>query len=199
MRGGRRTAVWVATALVLGGCGLLPDLPAPNRTTSTGAASAVPTATGDAVLGLTRYAVADRQPLPALAGATLDGHQLALSSLRGRVVVLNAWASWCEPCKSELPVLAAAARAAGPGVAFVGLDVTDQSSGALAMNAADGVTYPSIVDSTGSLLRGIPGVPPTAIPSTVVLDRRGDVAARIIGAVKPGVLEPVLADLAAER
>ena len=153
----------------------------------------------DSPFGLTRYSGDERVPIGTVSGPTLTGGSLNLSSLRGKVVVLNAWASWCEPCKEELPALNAAAVASDPEqVAFVGLDVSDTASAAQAMVQRLGVTYPSIQDPEGSLLAQIPGVPPEAVPSTVVLDRQGRVAARVIGTVKPGMLEPVLAELIAE-
>lgn len=201
MRRARLVAAAAALVLVTG-CSLLPDLPRPARTTggeSSPSAAAPPAgASGDA-LGLTRFAPADRAPLPALAGTALDGRRLDLASLRGKVVVLNAWASWCEPCRDELPVLSALSDSAVPDVAFVGLDVNDRPDGAKALASAAGIAYPSLVDDGGALLGRVPGVPPTAIPSTVVLDREGRVAARVIGVVHAGMLEPVLAALVAER
>jgi len=153
----------------------------------------------DSPFGLTRYSGDDRAPVGTISGTTLSGGTLDVSSLRGKVVVLNAWASWCEPCEQELPALTAAASASdNEQVAFVGLDVKDTPNAARAMAQRLSVSYPSIEDPEGSLLAQIPGVPPEAIPSTVVLDRQGRVAARVIGTVKPGMLEPVLAELIAE-
>lgn len=152
----------------------------------------------DSGLGLTRFSAGDRAEAPALAGITIDGAYLDLASLRGKVVVLNAWASWCDPCKEELPVLAAVSNEAGPDVEFVGLDVNDAGDDAIAMAAQYGIAYPSISDRGGTLLGTIPGVPPGAIPSTIIIDRTGRIAARVIGRVKPGMLEPVVADLVSE-
>jgi len=148
-------------------------------------------------LGLSVFAPEDRPELPVVSGVTVDGGYLDLSSLRGKVVVLNAWASWCEPCKEELPVLVALANA-HPEVVFVGLDVKDQPDEANAMTSTYEIPYPSIVDRGASILLTIPTVPPEAVPSTVVIDTQGRVAARVIGTVKPGMLEPVLAAIAAE-
>ena len=189
----------VAASLVLvGGCSLIPTV---QRDTSSPSADAG--ATDDLLLGLTRYPVAERVPAPTISGTTLGGTPLDLASLRGKVVVLNAWASWCEPCKTELPVLVAEAKAAkaayASSIAFVGLDVNDTEPGAAArMVDRFGVSYPSIVDDGAKLLARIPGVPPEAIPSTVVIDKKGRVAARVIGEVKPGMLAPLLAELSAE-
>jgi len=81
----------------------------------------------------------------------------------------------------------------------VGLDVNDTEPGAAdRMVDRYNVTYPSIIDDGAKLLARIPGVPPEAIPSTVVIDRQGRIAARVIGEVKPGMLGPLLGELAAE-
>ena len=159
----------------------------------------VTTASGTEIstLGLSVFAPGDRPELPVVSGVTVDGGYLDLSSLRGKVVVLNAWASWCEPCKDELPVLVALANA-HPEVVFVGLDVKDQPDEANVMISTYAIPYLSIVDRGASILLTIPTVPPEAVPSTVVIDRQGRVAARVIGTVKAGMLEPVLAAIAAE-
>ena len=134
------------------------------------------------VVGATAIPAPDRTPAPAIAGTTLTGEHLDLASMRGRVVVLNAWASWCGPCVDEAPQLEAFSASADPAaVAVVGLDVSDRSGDAKDFVQAHGLGYPSIVDSDGALLATIPGVPPAALPSTVVIDEQGRIAARVIG------------------
>jgi thiol-disulfide isomerase/thioredoxin len=134
------------------------------------------------VVGTSTVASSDREPAPAIAGTTLDGSALDLADYRGRVVVLNNWASWCAPCRDEAPAFAALAASSDPAdVVVVGLNVTDEVAAARAFAAEVGMTYPSIVDSDGSILRTIPGVPPSALPSTIVLDREGRIAAQVIG------------------
>ena len=171
-------AVGVATALVLlaSGCGRDP----------------VPR------VGVTRIAAADRQPAPPISGNTLDGRNIALSDFAGRIVVINSWASWCAPCRSEVPILVAAAQAQGEGVAFVGLNVSDEPEAAGQFVAETGMTFPSIADPDGALLATIPGVPPKALPSTVVLDAQGRIAARVVGEVTAADLDSILADLKAQ-
>ena len=123
-----------------------------------------------------------REPAPAIAGTTLDGEQLDVADLRGRVVVLNSWASWCAPCRDEVPDFVSLAEGANPDdVAVVGLNVTDDPFAAQSFVDEFGVPYPSIVDEDGAILRTIPGVPPSSLPSTVILDREGRIAARIVG------------------
>jgi len=181
--------------MALSGCapGAASTGEAPSAPTG-GAATDAPTA-----IGLSRFAPDQRSAPVEITGSTILGDDFDLASLRGRVVVINAWASWCDPCREELPLLAAAARAHQPqGVRFVGLSVNDSPAKAAAMSAQFELPYVSVVDDGGRLLAQIPGVPPEGIPSTVVLDKQGRVAARIIGTVKPGMLDPVLRDLTAE-
>jgi thiol-disulfide isomerase/thioredoxin len=133
-------------------------------------------------------------------GTTTIPAGLSVSGLAGRVVVLNSWASWCEPCKQEVPAFVALAGSADPAdVAVVGLDVSDDPAAATAFATAFGMPYPSIVDASGDLLASLPGVPPTAIPSTLVIDRTGHIAARIIGAADRAELARIVADVAAEQ
>ncbi|MDO8308240.1 MAG: TlpA disulfide reductase family protein [Actinomycetota bacterium] len=141
----------------------------------------------------------DRAALPPIAGPTLDGGMLDLADLRGRVVVLNSWASWCEPCRAELPALVDLAAGADPqDVAVVGLNVSDDPDAAAAFADSLGVTYPSIVDPEGAILPTVPGVPPSSLPSTVILDRDGRVAVSIIGEVDPAALPALVAGVVAE-
>ncbi len=137
--------------------------------------------------------------MPAIDGSTLDGSALDLATLRGRVVVLNAWASWCTPCRTEIPAFVSLAEASDAAdVAVVGLDVQDEQAAARDFVRDFAMPYPSIVDGDGSLLTTIPGVPPSALPSTVVLDRGGRIAARIIGEADPDRLNEIVRGLVAE-
>ena len=151
----------------------------------------------DPVLGVgtTRLAVEDREPAPAIAGTTLEGGRLDLADLAGRVVVLNNWASWCAPCRAEVPVLVDAARQRGGEVAFVGLNVSDEQAAAQAFVTETGMDYPSIVDPNGALLATIPGVPAKSLPSTIVIDPQGRVAARVIGEVTAEGLASILDEI----
>jgi len=152
--------------------------------------------------GITTVAVADRVAMPTITGPTLadattDGPELDIASLTGHPIVLNSWASWCAPCRDEIPHLIHSA-AANPDVRFVGLNVKDDRVDATAFRDQTGIPWPSIVDPQGTLLPSIPGVPPAALPSTVVIDRHGRIAARIIGPVAGPELDEVLQDLRAE-
>lgn len=135
-----------------------------------------------AVPGTESVAAADRGDPLTLSGTALDGTTVDLADLRGRIVVVNNWASWCAPCRDETPALVALARDSDPqDLAVVGINVTDDHDAALAFAKEFEMPYPSIEDPDGALLRQIPGVPPASLPSTVVLDKEGRVAARIIG------------------
>jgi len=145
------------------------------------------------VVGETSYPVGQRPLVAALSGPTLTGSTLSLQSLIGNIVVLNAWASWCDPCRQESPDLAKVSRAlAAAGVRFVGLDEQDITSHAIAFAKQVGADYPHLIDSDGSLLVKLAIVPPAAIPSTLVIDRTGHVAARFIGATTAAKLTVVL-------
>lgn len=149
----------------------------------------------------TIIAEADRVPAPAIVGTTLDGEPFALADLRGAVVVLNVWASWCAPCRAEAPDLqeVASEYEQTAAVQFVGLNTRDSAEAADAFVDRFGLTYPSVVDTDGVLqLAFRDSLPPAAIPSTVVIDPQGRVAARVIGAVDAstlrGLIEPLLPD-----
>jgi thiol-disulfide isomerase/thioredoxin len=121
---------------------------------------------------------AQRKPAEPLSGQLLDGSgRFRLSQYRGKVVVLNFWASWCGPCRAEMPQFAQLYRQLqGKGVQFVGIDTKDSRSGARAFVAETHVSYPIVYDQEGQIqlrLGNIPG----SLPFTVLIDPRGRVAA----------------------
>jgi len=135
---------------------------------------------------VTELAPSKRADPVELSGTTLDGDKLDLADLRGDVVVINLWGSWCTECRVEAPDLVAVATAYDDEpVHFVGINVREPSrDNALAYERTFGITYPSIDDQGGASLLALRGtVPPTAIPSTLVLDAEGRVAARILGEI----------------
>lgn len=153
-------------------------------------------ATNPAV-GVTVIPQAERDDPLVIAGETADLTPLSTADLSGEIVVVNAWASWCPPCIDELPLLDAAAQQYDDsGVAFLGVNSMDDPVAAAGLLASS--RYRSIDDRDGSVLASIPGVPPRSLPSTVILDRDGRIAVRIIGPVKPGQLESALDGLLAE-
>jgi cytochrome c biogenesis protein CcmG/thiol:disulfide interchange protein DsbE len=122
-------------------------------------------------------------PAPAFSLRRLDtSGTLALASLRGKPVVLNFWASWCVPCKGEAKMLEDAwQRYRSEGVVFVGIDWHDVKSDARRFLEHHGVTYPTVLDGSGSITDryGVVGV-----PETYFIDRRGRlVGEHIVGTV----------------
>ncbi|TQN42548.1 cytochrome c biogenesis protein CcmG/thiol:disulfide interchange protein DsbE [Blastococcus colisei] len=122
------------------------------------------------------------QPAPPLAGETLDGGRFDLADWRGEVVLVNLWASWCEPCRREHPVLTSAAEALGPrGLRIVGVDVRDDPADARAFLAEfGGARWPTLIDPEGThaIAWGT-----FALPETYVVGRDGTVVAKTIGEV----------------
>jgi cytochrome c biogenesis protein CcmG/thiol:disulfide interchange protein DsbE len=107
-----------------------------------------------------------------------DGH-LELASLRNKVVLINFWATWCDPCKRELPRLQKAwQRYRGRDVVFVGVDAQDFDDGARKAIRKYGMTYPVVYDGAGKVLGRYGGLP---LPKTFVLDREGRILAYHLG------------------
>jgi thiol-disulfide isomerase/thioredoxin len=139
---------------------------------------------GDGVI--TVLPVDKRREPGEVSGETLDGAQVSLSSYAGKVVVINVWGAWCPPCRAEADELAAAARELAPkGVVFLGINSRDTSAdNARAFERTYDVPYPSIYDPGGRNLLAFHGtLTPNSIPSTVIIDNRGRVAASVLGAV----------------
>lgn len=116
----------------------------------------------------------------------VDEHGATISSRDhlGEVLVVNFWASYCVPCRVEAPDLQALSEEwDGNGASFLGINTWDEPDTALAFSRTYGVTYPSVMDAaSGSAQLAFAGnVPPSALPTTIVLDKQGRVAARILG------------------
>ncbi|MFG1998803.1 TlpA family protein disulfide reductase [Spirillospora sp. NPDC048911] len=142
----------------------------------------------------------DRKAAPQAAGTTLEGKPLQLADLKGKVTVVNFWASWCAPCRGEAPSLEQVYKEnKAKGVEFVGVGFKDSRDNAKAFERKFKVTYPSLFDENGQITLAFRDVPPNAIPSTLILDRQGRVAARIVGATTYSKLSPLVAKVAAER
>jgi thiol-disulfide isomerase/thioredoxin len=147
-------------------------------------APATPAASHSDTPGTTVFPVAARQPVPAITGRTLDGKQLALRELTGSVVVVNVWASWCTSCREESAALAAVAKEMQrQPVRFLGIDEQDSPAAARTFLETAGTPYPQLADPDGDVLTELALLPQSGIPSTLVLDPHGRMAARVIGPV----------------
>ncbi|MFE9767907.1 TlpA family protein disulfide reductase [Streptomyces sp. NPDC005808] len=153
--------------------------------------------------GISTVAKGDRTAAPDLSGETVDGKQLDVADYKGKVVVLNVWGSWCPPCRAEAPNFVKVAKdTADQGVQFVGINTRDPSTApAKAFEEEQGITYPSLYDPTGKLmLRFKKGtLNPQAIPSTLIIDRDGKIAARTLQALSEDKLREMLAPVLAEK
>ncbi|MGH2555970.1 MAG: TlpA family protein disulfide reductase [Actinomycetota bacterium] len=136
--------------------------------------------------------------MPAISGATLDGGRFGPADYSGQVVVVNFWNQECPPCRREMPLLQREShRLSGAGVVVVGIvyvggNWPDDPEAAREFLDRLGITYPNLVDQSSDLARrfGIAG-----IPSTVVVDRTGEMRFRVLGQLRQGQLDELLSML----
>jgi thiol-disulfide isomerase/thioredoxin len=142
----------------------------------------------------------DRKPAPAVHGTALDGKPLGLADFNGKVTVVNFWASWCAPCRAEAPTMQKVYdETKASGVQFMGVDIKDGKDNAQAFLRTFKITYPSLYDQAGQIALTFRDIPPNAVPSTLVIDRKGAIAARAIGSVSYTSLKDIVTRLAAEK
>lgn len=140
-------------------------------------------------------------------GETVEGGAFDSADALGGVTVVNFWYAGCAPCRVEAPILEEVSQQFSVGqddaeVSFVGVNVRDQAGTAASFEKAYGVTYPSILDvNDGTAQLAFAGdVPPAAVPTTIVLDREGRVAARVLGQLsEASILESIIDSLLAEQ
>ena len=145
--------------------------------------------------GATSYiSTGDRIVAPKLTGMTLLGEKYTLP--KNQMAVINVWASWCSPCRAEAPTLVALANKY-TDVAFIGILTRDNPANAEAFERRFKIPYPTVIDD--SILIGFKGsLPANAIPTTVILDKAGRVAARISGVVTVASLSKLIEKVSAE-
>ena len=146
--------------------------------------------------------LADRAAPVEYSGQDEDGNTRSNADTVGEVTVINFWYAACPPCRAEAKDLEAINQEfADQGVNFLGVNVYDQAPTIHSFNEEFGTTYPSILDvSDASVRLAFSGnVPPQAIPSTLVIDRNGSVAAVIRGLADPSVLRTMINDVLAEQ
>ncbi len=148
--------------------------------------------------GAVEYQPGHRPLAPDFTATSLTGTTIKLSSYRGKTVVLNFWGSWCPPCRAEAPALAALAQQyRSRGVAFLGDDVADTPSNALAFTRSVGISYPSISDPGYLIVQKFSQVAPVSdTPTTVVIDKTGHVAGMVLGAISYGQMTTLLRNAA---
>ena len=142
------------------------------------------------------YAPEERSEPLDVQGTLFDGTPVTSGDWVGDVVVLNVWYAACAPCRVEAPSLQQLNEQFSPdGVRFYGVNVRDEKPTAEAFERTFGITYPSFEDRNGKLLLQLTDyVPPQAVPTTLVLDRQGRVAARILGIADETTLRTLISD-----
>lgn len=151
---------------------------------------------------LTRVPVKDRKKAPAISGPSVTDTKKTISTAdhAGKVIVVNVWGSWCGPCRMEAPALQEASVATKDHAQFVGIDSRDSGvAQPQAFQRANKITYPSIFDPDGSQVVKFEKLPPSAIPSTMVIDKKGRVAVRILGPISKATLIDIIDDVAAGK
>lgn len=183
-----------AAALVLTGCTTSDDL-ADQYTAGTSKGYIA----GDG--SVTEIPADEREAAVEFDGALEDGSEVTSADYVGEVLVVNFWYAACAPCRAEAPALKEISEQfAGQGASFLGVNVRDQAASAIAFNESFEISYPSVMDVDGNMQLAFSGsIPPNAVPTTLVLDSSGRVAARILGQVNsPSILETLIEDTIAE-
>ena len=150
---------------------------------------------------VTQVPVADREQPIDVSGDGLDGTEISLADLRGRVVVVNVWGAWCGPCSDEQPDLNEAAEKTSGVADFVGINIRDSSPDtASAFVRSFDVPYPSIYDPDSKRLLAFSEVMRVrSPPTTFVLDKEGRIAAAIFGSLpSAGTLVDLVEDVDGE-
>ncbi|GAA1716387.1 hypothetical protein GCM10009809_10610 [Isoptericola hypogeus] len=147
-----------------------------------------------------QWDASDREDPVTVEGTTFEGDDVSSADWLGDVVVVNTWYAGCAPCRAEAPDLVDLAnQREADGVRVLGINTEDEAGAAEAFQRTFEVPYPSIEDRSGEVVAKLSGVVPLqAVPSTVVLDGEGRVAARVIGQADGSTLEAIVDELLAE-
>ena len=177
-------AVLVAAGLLFVGC----SSPSENQPTAVAGGSDEPATVFEVPSdGVTLRFVDTPASVGSLTMQTIDGEFLEMSDLRGKVVLVNFWATWCGPCREEIPYLASLTERYPEHLVVIG--VSEDAGGVDMVEAfADqyGVNYP-IVMSTPEIKRAFPGV--FALPTSFVVDPDGQMVQTHVGLISPIILE----------
>ena len=186
-------AVVTALGLALAGCSTTDD----NLAQQANAGGDKGYVAGDG--SVSEYAPADRGEPVAFDAEMFDGSSVTAESLRGRPAVVNFWYAGCAPCRAEAPDLVALHGEYKDQAQFLGVNLRDQQATAEAFERNFGVDYPSASDLNGAVLLALSDyVPPQAVPTTLVLDSKGRVAARVLGKADKSTLDALIKDTVAE-
>lgn len=149
---------------------------------------------------VTEYAAADRGEAVDISGTLFDGTAVSSADWAGQVTVLNFWYAACAPCRAEAPDLVELHDTLAPrGAQFYGVNIRDEQATAEAFERTFEIPYQSFDDKDGGVLLGMTQyVPPQAVPTTLVLDQEGRVAARILGLADRSTLNTLISDALAE-
>jgi thiol-disulfide isomerase/thioredoxin len=149
---------------------------------------------------VTEFAAADRKAAVQIQGALFTGAAVTPADFQGKVSVLNFWFAACAPCRVEAPLLEALHQEfKDQGVQFYGVNLRDEKPTAEAFEKSFDLTYPSFDDKDGGVLLSVSGlVPPGAVPTTLVLDKQGRVASRVLGEIEKGTLKALITAAVAE-
>lgn len=135
-------------------------------------------------------------------GVSETGDAISSADYLGQVLVVNFWAGYCGPCRAEAPILEKLSTEwAGKDASFIGVNTYDEPASAQAFARTYGVTYPSVIDAkSGAVQLAFAGnVPPSALPTTIVLDAQGRVAARVLGQLEAAsILDAIIKTVIAE-
>lgn len=189
-------AIAAATALFLSGC-----------TSNDALANQYRSGSGQNYIAgdgsVSEYAAGNRGAPVSFSGTLADGTSVSSKDYAGKVLVVNFWYAGCPPCRVEAPDLQSLSeKYASQGVSFLGVNLYDTASTAASFEKDKGVTYPSVLDrDTGSVLLAFSKtVPPKATPTTLVIDKEGRVAARILGAIPDkSILDSLISDAVAGK
>lgn len=214
-RSGSPRRLWKASALLVVSSFLLAACTTSDPLAEQASAANTNYVAGDG--SVAEYPPGERSPISSFEATLEDGTVITTADLEGQVTVLNFWYAACAPCRVEAPDLqalneefsaagAAAEKSAakedldaldqefgGREVQFLGINLRDQQATSSAFERSFGITYPSALDTDGSIAMGLSEfVPPQAVPTTVVIDKDGRISARVLGIAEKSTLRALI-------
>jgi peroxiredoxin len=141
---------------------------------------------------------ADDTPAPDFTLPDLNGHMVKLSDYKGKVVVLNFWATWCPPCRKEIPDFnELQAQYGDRGIQFIGVALDEEGLAKVKKwTSTNPVNYPVVIADAG-IKKAYGDM--NAIPVTLLIDRQGIIRTKYIGMRQKAIVESMIAPLLSER